>query len=148
MVEPEVPKPDLIQPNQWYALTIAPDDMHQYFKSNDRPDRFKQYWKQILKKLETSSTVVAYMEPSHPKNNNLSRLHFHCFIKFSPTGVAKWYMHHYNKLADVSQVCLKPIDSMTKWKNYCTKNEYFIQNVLSPYYDIPYPFYGDPKILS
>lgn len=133
----------------WYALTIAPSDQKQFFYSKERGADFKRYYYSVLKTLSHSTDLFMNLEVSDntPDSSNPNRLHFHGVIRFSPLGIAKWYMYNRNKLLKFNMICIKPISSAQNWFNYIFKDHEF-NKLLSDYYDLPIPFFSTEKALS
>lgn len=134
---------NLLQPNQWYTININPDDDHQFFYHPTRGDEFTKNMSKYVNKLKSSNKLTLFLENSEPTDQTKrSRLHMHGVIRFSPTGLCKWYMLHRNLLNKFNHVTIYPIKNAETWFNYCTKDEYFMKNVFCPYFHLSYPLFN------
>lgn len=65
--------------NTEYAITIGPSDGHQYFKSLNRMEDFRNYWRLFVLHNNPKHCHMVL----HPEVSSGGRLHFHGTIKFS-----------------------------------------------------------------
>lgn len=117
----------------YYAITIAPDDKHQYVGKgpNERLDRFRSYiYEQCVFLPNMGVNYSLNIEVSEPVTLSKSpRLHVHGIIKLnSHKAVLHFLLAGYDKLiADShghpSQVVIKPITDVALWKKYCFKHQ-------------------------
>jgi len=134
-------EPDMIEAGIDYAITIAPNDDHQYFNHDDRMKMFNAYYKKVIYKLYCSNKVIMFLECSTPKGTSKSRLHLHGVVNFSSIGVYKLYMYHWNALLKTSQVRIYKVQNEETWLNYITQNERTMTG-LSEFYHIEYPIFN------
>lgn len=132
----------LLQPNTWYTININPDDDHQFYDHPLRPQMFYTNLTKYVNKLKSSNKLSLFLENSEPSDQTKNtRLHLHGVIRFSPTGLAKWYMFHKNLLNKFNHVTIYPIKNVKTWINYCEKDKYFMKNVFCPYFNLDYPLF-------
>ena len=125
--------PDMWKPHTWYALTINPDNSHQYL--DDKDNRIEKVCTYIqnyhLIKLKDNADWILYTEISSPSEDNkkgVTRIHFHGKIRFTtPQGLLSWYMYIHNGLKTVSMVKMDVISEDEKWEQYSTKNKLIMQ---------------------
>lgn len=118
--------PNMLLPNKKYAITICPNDAHQYLlNKSERLEYVYSYIKNYhMSKLDTESKYELYPEISTPKGANINgkcRIHFHGSITFTEEGLYLFYMYILNALKNVSTVEIKD-DFKDGW-DYCTKNK-------------------------
>lgn len=147
-------RPDMIELNVPYTITINPDNNHQYTKPQHlRPDRTylpsdRMYYttryihNAHMLKLKRYATWTLYPEFSTPKPDNkkgVTRLHFHGIIQFYDyEGIKLFYCTWLNKLKDTCMVEIDTIDNIQTFKNYCTKNTTTMK-ALFKLDNLPYP---------
>lgn len=131
---------DMLESGKDYAITIAPDDQHQYFDHDSRLKMFYEYYKKKINKLHCSSKVIMFLECTNPKDTR-SRLHLHGVLNFTDIGVYKFYIYHWNALVKTAKVKVYPIKNDTTWYNYITKNLRTMKG-LSKYYNIDCPIFN------
>lgn len=120
-----------------YAITINPDDKHQYYKV---PDPLVQVWKERLEAFQKSWKTTFYkmfdmyettynmrIEISEPLDGSdaVPRLHFHGIIRFdTDNAIMEFLLVNLRALKTMSRVKIKPIDDIEIWYNYCMKQSY------------------------
>lgn len=132
-------KSDLLEANRWYAITISPDDHHQFYDHPDRPSMFENHIKKYVNKLKSSNRIALFLETSNPNDQRKNRLHVHGVISFSPIGIAKWYMFHRNLIVKSNMVKVHGIQNPITWRNYCEKDKVTMM-YMKDYYQIQYPY--------
>lgn len=122
---------DMLKVNTPYAITINPDDCHQYFNKKDRRIRhintyfvnhFFTKWKETIDFQlfpEFSNPWRSYTASKY--QNKHVRYHWHGVIFFKDTS--RWYEYLYNDLIKVAQIEIDTIDDEKYWADYCTKNK-------------------------
>lgn len=118
----------------FYAITINPDDKHQYFGKKDRLKLFRDFLHaQLLQLSEWHIDYSLCLELSEPKNNskfskNGPRLHVHGIIRFKATLSIKNFllMGIYN-ITRYSNYDLDTIEDMQIWYNYCHKQQHIMK---------------------
>lgn len=120
---------DMVDLNVWYAITINPDNKHQYIEY--KRDRLEYVYAYLLNyhmlKLSDYSDYILYPEISTPKEDNkrgITRIHYHGKIRFTKTeGIFIWYMYVLNNLKSISVVKFDTIANAKTWENYIAKNK-------------------------
>lgn len=139
---------ELLNPMEWYSITINPDDGHQFF---DHPLRLQMFYKNMLKyinKLKSSGKVLLYLECSDSKDETKrSRLHLHGLVKWSTVGIIKWYAFHKNLMIKFNHVKVNPIKNPQTWLNYCLKDSKLMK-LFSKYYNLEYPLFNTSEAKS
>lgn len=123
---PEVCK-DMLDLDTTYAITINPNDEHQYFGDRDnRLEKVCTYMQNFHLTKIANMEYILYPEISTPSGavkGQCTRIHFHGVIKFTTyESLSKWYITAYNRLVKVAMVKVKPIDNIDKWTKYYQKN--------------------------
>lgn len=108
-----------VKVNVHYALTINPNDQHQYFGEPRRELLFNADLKDSFFPTEIERDL--YMEVS-PKG----RLHWHGLLLFREREeIFRFYTRVISNWIRESTVTLKAITSMEDWLKYCKKQELF-----------------------
>ena len=128
--------------NTPYAITIQPDDKHQYFRSPTRMDKFKNYINEFLLSLPTVKIdyyfVIELSEPIGTVTSQGPRLHAH--------GVIYMNSNHsvYKFLLDIMPIWLtsarleiSKLNDVSYWVNYIHKQQHIFKKTkpLSNYVD-------------
>lgn len=117
----------------WYAITIKPDDKHQYFGKVDRLQKFRSHVHEAFLFLTGYHIDYTFnIELSEPKTNekwskNGPRLHLHGIIRFKSTLSIKNFLLH--GIYNLTRWCLYDLDTighMDIWYNYCHKQEHIM----------------------
>lgn len=121
---PKEYKPDMLQPDTWYGITINPDNAHQYFdKKRERIEWVTTYLMNYhLHKLNPYGKYELYPEISLPKGDNVNgktRIHYHGKIKLNIEGIFILYMYILNALKGIATVEIT--DNYNE--SYYTKNK-------------------------
>lgn len=133
----------MLQPDVSYAITINPDNEHQYLHmpKKDRFELCQTYLTILLKPLKkTKSEWQLYPEISDPDPNNkkgITRWHWHGVITFDLVGIAKYYEYLLAKWKESSMIEIKEIDCKETWTKYVLKNK-DTMILLCEYRGIPY----------
>lgn len=115
-------KIDMIQANVQYAITINPDNFHQYYTKGDHRLEYVETYLYCYHLSKLSAKFALYPEiKTDDENKKPNRIHFHGYITFS--SVFSWYMSQYNKFIKSCQVVIKPIDNKKEWDDYVFKNK-------------------------
>lgn len=111
-----------------HALTIAPSDKYQYFRSPLRMIRCKEYMHKKLSYLHEVHGMEYYfhMEISEPLDNDNGcigpRVHAHGFIHLAnKKQIKSFLLTGWTHLADDCKIMIKPIDDTAGWSDYITK---------------------------
>ena len=117
-----------------YAVTINPDDKHQYFGKADRLQLFRTTCHNGLLFLRSIHVDYhLYIELSEPKNNsqgskNGPRLHLHGILKFRSTlSIKNFLLHGIYNLTRWSNYDLDTIKDLDIWKAYCQKQQHIMK---------------------
>lgn len=152
-----------LRPQRWYAITINPNNDHQYICTaqrerhswKERLSSFTSYWQSYFEKKLTLYDIDYYLhievaEKLSDKKNvrkhcKINRLHFHGKIRFRTVdAINQFLLIELMLLRSYSTVEIKPIKD-TGWEKYCTKQEYLglgqIDN--KPVYVESYPEWFD-----
>lgn len=115
-----------------YALTINPDDKHQFVGKPDRLSKFRNMmYESLLCYSQYGIQYTMWIEISEPDSNvscSLGpRLHLHGILKFcSKKAVRHFLLTEFYKLTRYSVIKLKPIDNIDQWLKYCTKQQHIM----------------------
>lgn len=131
-----------LQPEYWYAITINPDNSHQYVCTaqrerhswKERLSNFTKYWQGYLETRFSLNDIDYYLhievaqKLSDKKNARtyckINRLHFHGKIRFRTLdALNQFLLVELMLLRSHSTVEIKPIKD-TGWEKYCTKQQY------------------------
>lgn len=114
-----------------FALTVAPDDGHQWINSSQRlydvVNHLRCLTHHTLK--EKDSHYECYVEISHPQDTRqgqCARIHIHGWVEWTPTQCNRFYANRLHKLNKNASVCIKPIlteDDFEKWDEYIKKQQ-------------------------
>lgn len=123
----------LSETNEW-ALTIAPDDEHQFWGDPDRVGRFMRKVLPVLADIcQYVDNLILFLEVSRG-----GRLHLHGWFSFSNT--IEFFLYVPSKLKMFGRYEMDTIEDQEYWKSYCTKDQeitnwadYFKETIL------PYP---------
>lgn len=123
MLSPEVIKVDTL-----YALTINPNDDHQYWKSSSTEDRlsdFNTYWQAYIQLL--TAEIHCNTEVS-----KIGRLHYHGTISFkTQKNINDFYINNFYKLANISNVMITLISDLDGWEDYYCKASHMIKDKIN-----------------
>lgn len=126
--------PDVgLHPLIYYAITIKPDNGSQYIGFKDFPLRLERFKKHIKKHIENIKSIdyVIWTELSTPYESlskghqHFPRLHNHGIIQIH--DMHEFLIHDYIKLTKIGAIYLEPIQSMTNWYHYCTKQQRLVK---------------------
>ncbi len=132
---------DMLTTGQYYAITINPDNTHQYhLEGATRLQHVITYLNvNHLKKWNRDGIEYnLFPEISMPGEDNakgITRVHYHGTIKFNKVGLFNFYMKYINDLKKSCMVCIKTMDE--GWKGYYTKNHQTMR-MLCKYAKCPY----------
>lgn len=114
-----------------YAITINPDDLHQYNEYDLRFSRFMDFWNKFIQKLPFIYEM--YIEISNPDcSMKCPRIHMHGIITFNTyQQLNMFYSKYYYELSKKSMFLIKPIDNIIKWSKYCIKNHEIMKGIFS-----------------
>lgn len=135
----EKPKVDLYDPTVFYdkgsyAITINPDDKHQWDGKFDRLQLFKNWMNELMLPLPVKG-IEYYLnvELSEPNESIVKgsikkpRLHCHGYIVFrSKKAVRAWLLTEFYRVSKESHVFIKRIDNWDKWFTYITKQQHIM----------------------
>jgi len=138
-----------------YALTITPDDGHQYEGHIDRMKLFRDWANAFVLCLPQDNIhYKLYFELSEPMTNErkqMSRLHLHGSIAFlTPKSIKKFWLFHQPRMNKVSNYKIVPITNIERWTSYYMKQQDImdetplascvdIDSKLSPLYEVIKP---------
>lgn len=114
-----------------YAITVNPDDTHQYNGVQDRMKLFKDYVNALFLCLpQYGIDYKLYIEISECLINNernnkrpFPRLHVHGFILFSShDSIKSWLLFHSYRIGKHNDMMIKVIVD-EQWTSYCTKQQ-------------------------
>ena len=128
------PIANMYQKGTLYAITINPDDKHQFVDEPDRLEKITKYWTKLLQKYSLEYNL--YAEISTPKNSkSFPRYHFHGIISFRTRGhLRRWYNNTYRELSKISYFDIDTIDDILHWQTYCSKNEAIMKTIVDKYH--------------
>lgn len=119
--------------NNWYSVTLNPDDKHQFVGKADRVTSFKNFiYENVCLILATNHIRYHFsIEISETKEGNYKklgpRLHLHGRIMFDKN----LYIKHF--LVDIlpqwlrfSQIEIDTINDLWYWDNYCHKQQHIM----------------------
>lgn len=120
--------------NILYAITINPDDQHQYYDEGpNRLVKFYKYWERQFRKYNWEYSL--YVESSTPNKVSFTsrpRYHFHGIIYFKKRQLSAWY----NTISiELSKTAHTDIDILTDygiWKDYCSVNATLMNKCFLP----------------
>lgn len=123
--------------NKNYAITIAPNDIHQFTKNDNRAlmsmdDEFRiqRVMGSLWKRLSPFNSYIRYIlhvDISEPRNmnSNLPRIHFHGVIRFDDNrDIRKWLLKILPELNIIGIVDIDTIDDPVFWEKYCKKYDH------------------------
>lgn len=125
----------------YYAITINPDDKHQYF--HDGGQRFSNfinhandYYFCRLKQNEID--YVLHPEISEPRDNiqyaGSPRLHFHGVVYLkSKQSILHFLLQFLVKVSSFAMYKIEPLKDSYKWESYCKKQSFLGFKPLSNY---------------
>ena len=132
---------DMFTINIKYAITINPDDTHQYHDNSTLLNKSSGSVTQRLyyvNRYVNNKIVLRYKELGiqfelYPEIKNcnddkkqctIPRIHYHGYVTFiNIQGLSLWYMHVYTDIKHMSLVCIKHITDEDKWCEYIFKNK-------------------------
>jgi len=130
----ELGEDDLMSPQLYYnpgmyAITLSPDDKHQYNCDPGRMHKFRVHVNEEMLSLPGDGIdYVLHTELSEPCKSydkgmdKWPRLHCHGIINFrNYDSVKNFLLNHFYRLSKVNNIYIKPIKDMDKWHAYCTK---------------------------
>lgn len=132
-LDPEL-YPDVgLQPLAFYAITLKPDNAHQYIGFKDFPLRMERFTQNLIKHIRPLKSIsyLLWTELSTPYDsfskgcNHFPRLHNHGIIQIH--NMHDFLVHEYIKLTKIGTVHLSVINSMSSWFNYCTKQQRLVR---------------------
>lgn len=127
---------DFFQLHTLYALTICPCDKYQFYRSQDRFDKFRSFWYEQLISLKK---YEMFIEISHPHDRQLKgaqgpRLHLHGTITFETNKqLANFLLYKYRSLLQLSILEIDTVSDKKHWYKYCTKQTIFKNNRLASF---------------
>lgn len=115
-----IPPPEDTICNDWYAITLAPNDALQSYESNYRYQTFVQ---QIKKKLNSSGNHTYRIAASYSLVVEIAagRLHLHGYVKIH--NIIQYHMYDLVHLKKYFTIVIKQIDDADVWYKYCTKGK-------------------------
>lgn len=119
-------KIELIDEEEWYALTINPQDDYQYWNENTdtRLKMFTDNIKIVMHRILQPCRYELYVEVSP-----VGRLHLHGKMRFNnKSTIIRWYISQIHKLGKVSHFEIDTIEDMKIWDEYI-KKQYHIFNI-------------------
>lgn len=119
----------------FYAVTISPDDAHQYVGKEDRMKLFRQYWYEMFLCYKYKYNIDYHfeLELSEPRNiktpsYNGPRLHLHGIICFNKNSSIKGFLlEQYYKITKSALLDIDTLDNIDVWYNYCTKQNHIMK---------------------
>lgn len=129
----DLPKQCFYKKNTWYAITINPQDQHQYFGKEQRFNAFKNFWNTQF--LTFPSMKIDYhfnIELSEPQklmhNSGGPRLHMHGIIRFNTNhSIFKFLLNVLGELNKYGIIDIDTISDMKYWLAYITKQEHIFK---------------------
>lgn len=123
---------NLYERGKYYAVTVNPDDQHQYCGKPDRIQRVRNmYYDTMVSWAQYKIDYKFYTEISEPKmiNGGIGpRVHLHGWVKFnSNKGIKKFLCDELYKLSRGGIVDIDTIDDLVIWEKYITKQQHIIQ---------------------
>lgn len=100
---------------EYYAITINPDDEHQYWHHIGRLEDYVDKTKQLIYKCTNDS---AYFELI-PEVSPLGRLHYHGYFKLFDK--IEFYLHSIYKLLKWAHLEIDTLSDDLKWEDYILK---------------------------
>lgn len=112
-----------------YAITISPNDCHQFFGKPNRLNRCKSFiHEQFIHLTNFNIHYTLYAELSEPRDNTISkngpRIHFHGIIYFgNPKAVRQFLLYEWYLLSRYSKFKIDTINDIKVWHAYCIKQQ-------------------------
>lgn len=130
-------KPFSYEINVPYAITIAPDDRLQKFRTVSRWAKLHQHYRQVMYELDeeyrhedTGKAGIIYelyQETSMPKQfkeGKAGRIHFHGIIIIKNYHTLRSFLTvGISRLSDHAYIDIDTIDDVQTWQTYCTKQQ-------------------------
>jgi len=126
-VKNQIPDLEDLKVDQWYAITINPQDKYQRF---NRQDRHNECMHDLRDKILIS--IDSYDYKLWPELSSKGRFHVHGIIRVMDK--INFYAYCVPALLSRGTVVIKPLDDNTpgEWEKYCTKqveyHEYLNEN--------------------
>lgn len=118
----KIVSPEEIKLNEFYTLTLNPNDRHQYFDATNRIDKLTSYMQAKILDCPNMDVDV------HMEISRKGRLHFHGTIMFCKTEhILYFYLHKINEWLESFQIEIDTISDRLKWDTYCTKSSNLIK---------------------
>lgn len=113
--------PEEIKLNDYYTLTLNPNDRHQYFEDPKRIDKLTTFVECLI--LECPNMDINI----HMEISRKGRLHFHGIIKFCKIEhVLYFYLNKINEWLSYFQIEMDTIADLDVWNKYCIKSNHLI----------------------
>lgn len=120
------PKPEHLNTNTTYSISLSPSDRQQYYESKDRVCKFKTQWYgRFLIHLSPYASYDLYMEVSKE-----GRLHFHGTIQIK--DILNFYLISIPFMRDNMTYEIDTIKDLAEWLKYCTKQAHLFEGGVSP----------------
>lgn len=124
----------LLRKDICYAITINPDDKHQYnvapvknqSKSKERLSVFKHRWQTAMTEMFSMHETNWYLNVECSENfETTPRLHFHGWIKFNTNyAIREFLLINFRALKTMSNIKIDQLNDPIKWELYCNKQSF------------------------
>lgn len=142
--------------NTVYAVTIQPDDKHQYFRSPTRFSKFLDHMNSLLVPLISSKIdfyfIIELSEPIGTVTGQGSRLHLHGVINLKATeSVYRFLLNHLSDFLLCGRLEISEVHDLDAWWTYIHKQKTIFKNhdnTLSNFLDQEYAHRNFNKIFT
>lgn len=113
-------KPECVELNIPYAITVNPCDDHQYFKldTSSRIESCKIFMIHCIDNMAATPIIL------YPEVSSKGRIHWHGLIKFKTyPDVLKFFITHVPGLLSKASIEIDTISDPHVWDEYCTKQK-------------------------